>query len=127
MAIKLEPQKLLAVSVISFVIVEALSWLLNKISPDIPFLKGGWILILFGIVILLTTLYNFGIEITNIKIQQVIFMILVMAILVLLYIFLPQIVPQIFSIIPGSEVSNGVREFLTKTIGSVMGVSSGVI
>lgn len=116
---EIDPKKTFQIALISFIIVEGISWILSAISPDFPMLKGGFILILFGLIILLTTLFNFGINITQVKAKEIILMLLVLLILVLLYIFLPQIVPQIFSIVPGNEINYELRDFFTKTIGSV--------
>lgn len=128
MALKdIKPEKIFQVSLISLLVITAISWILNKFSPDIQFLKTGWIFLLFGIVILLVTLFNLGMEITSIKVRDVIFMFLVLAILVLVYLLLPQIIPNLFSIVPGENIENGIREFFIKNLGSVLNTGTGVV
>lgn len=125
MAIKIDANKFFQVAAISFIVVEALSWLLNQIVPDLPFLKGGWIVFMFMLVILLTTLWNFGSNLYGLKPKDFIFMALVLAVIVVLYIFLPQAIPQLFSSIP-SQISSGqtIRDFFVRTIGSAISISS---
>jgi len=126
--VKIEPNKFFQVSLISLVVIVAVSWLVNQFSPGtLPSIKFGWLFFLFGLVILLITLWQFGTNISSIKIKDIIFMILVLGLLIALYIFLPIAIPNLFSIIPGSEISYQFRDFFTKTLGSIGSISSGIV
>lgn len=122
-----DPKKMFYILVIAFVAVELISWVLSQFDFGIPLLKGGFIIILLGLAILLTTLFTFGISIMQVRAKEIVLMVLTLAILVLLYVFLPQIVPQLFSAIPGNEINTQLRSFFTSTLGSVLGVGSGVV
>ena len=113
-----DPKKIFQVAIIAFVIVEMISFILSQLGI-MDFIKGGFVIILFMLVILLTTLFGFGININQVKAKEIILMIVVLAILVLLFIFLPQAIPQLFSSIPGTEINYELRDFFTKTLGSV--------
>ena len=122
-----DPKKMFYIVVIAFVVVEALSFLASKLGL-MDFIKGGFILVLMGIVILLSVLFTFGINIMQVKAKEIILMILVLAILVLLYIFLPTIVPQIFSTVGIDQTSsNSLREFFRVNIGSVLNIGTGTV
>jgi uncharacterized membrane protein len=124
-----DSKKLIEISIISLVIIEGLSFILNKISPDIPFIKGGFIIFLFLAVIVLVTLYNFGTNLTSLKIKDFLFMFLVLLISVALYIILPMAIPQIFSV-NGIDPTpaNSLKDFLVNSLGSIVNISgTGVI
>jgi len=127
MAIKFDTTKFFQISLIAFIVIEALTWLLSQFDIGVTFLKGGWIIFMFLLVILLVTLWQFGTNLTSLKIKDFIFMILVLGVLVILYILLPQIIPQIFSVIPGNEIGYQLRDFFTKTLGSILKVGTGVV
>jgi ABC-type transport system involved in multi-copper enzyme maturation permease subunit len=121
--IKIESQKVFTVSLVCLVVITAISWLINQFAPGtLPNLKVGFIFILFGVVILLTTVFTLGLNISTLKIKDIIFMIIILAILVALYIFLPSVIPNVFSIIPGNEINYQIRDFFSKTLGSVAGM-----
>jgi hypothetical protein len=122
MAIKIEPSKFFQVSLISLVIITIVSWLVNQFAPGtLPAIKFGWIFLLFGLVIFLVTLWQFGTNINSIKIKDIIFMLLVLGLIVVLYIFLPQFIPQIFSI-------HQIKDFFTETLGSIGGsMGTGIV
>lgn len=120
MALKIETNKFFQVSLISLIIIVGISWLVNQFFPGtLPSIKAGWLIFLFGIIILLVTIWQLGTNLTSLKIKDFIFMILILALLVALYLILPVVIPQIFSIIPGSEISYQFRNLLTKTLGSI--------
>lgn len=120
MPIKIDATKFFQISLIAFVTIEIITWLGNQFNIGIEFLKGGFVIFLFLLVILLVTLWQFGINFNSLKVKDFIFMFLVLLIVVLLYIVLPQAIPQLFSSIPSQITSgNTLREFFTKTIGSI--------
>ena len=107
--------KFFQVTIVAFLAIQGISWIISQVS-DIPILKGGWFLILTLVIILLTTLYTIGKNFTTLNLKKDgIFMLLVFIAIVLLFIFLPKIIPSIFSA-SGFEF----REFLIKNAGNII-------
>ena len=123
--INIDPLKFFQVVAISFILIEILSWLLSSISPSIPLLRGGWVLIIFAVIILLTYLFSLSLNISQIQLKRDIpILIIILGVIGLLYFFLPQIVPQLFSI--GGSTYQGVRDFLVNGVGSILSTRTGV-
>lgn len=118
MVLKIDTSKFFQVSLIAFAVIEGISFILSQIGV-MDFIKAGWIIFIFLLVIILTTLWNFGMNLTSLKIKDLVFMLLVFALIVGLYLLLPILIPQLFSIIPGIEINYSIREFVSRTIGSV--------
>lgn len=117
---KIEPKKFASVFLLAFVVVEAISWLASMFFPELGILKGGWILLLFIAATIFSMLFNFGQEITDLKLKDFVFLTLVVIALIAAWIILPQVIPQIFSI-NGYEF----RNFFIKGINSISGMSFG--
>lgn len=122
----LDSKKIFEISLISFVIVEAISFLLSQLGV-MDFIKGGFIIFMFLGVILLVMLWQLGMNIMQIKIKEIIIMVLILAIITLLYVILPQVLPQLFSSIGMDQTSsNSLREFFRINFGSILNVGSGM-
>ena len=124
---KINVMKTFEVIALSFVVIEIVSLLVSSISPSIPLIKGGYMLMLFLAVIVITYLYGFSIRILqgefNLK-RDVPLLLIIIGVVGLLYYFLPQAIPQLFSIEGTSGQS--VRDFLAGNIGSVLSTRTGV-
>ncbi|MFA6073989.1 MAG: hypothetical protein WC758_07780 [Candidatus Woesearchaeota archaeon] len=118
----IEPKKVFELSIISFVILEALSFLLDKLGL-MSFIKAGWIIFMFLLVIILTMLFNLGINLSQIRTKEIVLSLIVLLLTISVYFFIPLVLPQIFSIIPGNEI----RSQLVQTLGSVAGIGTGII
>jgi len=92
-----DTKKYFQVILISFLVIQAGSWLLHIIY-NFPLLKMGWLLILSLVIILITTLYTLGINFNQLNIKSLIFMGIVFAGVIALMIFIPRFVPEIFSV-----------------------------
>lgn len=111
--------KIFIAAVLSFTLVQLFSWVLSKAFPSIPLFKGG-----FGFLILLAgtaliTLFYLGKNINEIRTlssSNKFFMITVIIVIVLAFIFLPKLIPGIFSV-QGLEISDSVKN----TLGSIFG------
>jgi len=124
MAIKerINASKFFQVVIIAFVVVQGLSWLLSELDI-FPILKGGWFLLLLLVVVGLTTLFSLGKNVTQLEIKRnLLFIILIFTAIIAAFIFLPDYLPQIFSI-----QSLEVREFLREIIGTIGKVGTGVV
>lgn len=112
----IDEKKYFQVVLFSFLAVQLLSWAISSVS-DTPILKGGPMLFLFLIAILLVTIYSIGRDFTSLSLKKDgIFILLVFIAIILLFLILPIIIPSIFS-------ANGLelREFVIKTAGNVIG------
>lgn len=119
----IDTKHLLQITLISFAIIEGLSYLASQLGL-IDFVKGGFFLILMLVVIFLSTLFNLGTNITSLKTRDIILMLVTLLIVVALYFLLPLVIPQIYSIIPGQQI----RDQLFKIFGSVASLGgTGVI
>lgn len=111
----IDEKKYFQVVLFSFIAVQVLSWAISSVS-DTPILKGGQMLFLFLIAILLVTLYSIGKDFTTLSLKKDgVFILLVFVAIILLFLMLPSIIPSIFSA-SGFEV----REFIIKTAGNIM-------
>ena len=96
--LKINVNKLFQAVLIGFVAVQIVSWVISSFVSDIPLLKGGPLLFLFLIIILFSTLYTLGQNINQLNIKRDgLFVLLVFGAVIALFIFLPNIIPQIFS------------------------------
>ena len=119
---KINASKFLQVVLIAFAVIQGISWVLAELDV-FPIIKGGWFLLLMLIVISLTTLFSLGRNITALNLKKdLIFILLVFGGIVAAFIFLPQVVPQIFST-QALEMS----EYIKQTINSVIGLLPGGI
>lgn len=120
---KINGKKFFIALLLSFVAIQLGSWIISSVIPDIPLIKGGWVIFLFLIIITIITLYTLGKNIKDFNFKKEgIIVLAIFIILLLLFIFIPKMVPEIFSV-GGEEI----REFLRGTIGTVMEVGSGVV
>ena len=88
-----------------------------------PILKGGPMLLLFLVVIGIVSLLVLGKRLGQLDLKRDLpFIILVFAAVILLFIFLPTIVPQIFSV-EGAQFG----EFMKDVISAIMKLSPGGI
>lgn len=119
--------KMLQVILIAFAGVELLSFVVSSISPSVPFIKGGFLLILFGVIIFLSYLWSFAINIKDINLKRDIpILLFLIGVVGLLYYIMPLIVPQLFSVVEGSA-GQQTREYLNSILGSVVSTRTGVL
>jgi len=112
-----DEKKFFIALLVSFVAIQLVSYLLSEII-GYPFLKMGWVLFLFLIIIVMVTLYIMGKNMTQLSLKKDgPFILFIFTIIVLLFIFIPKIVPEIFSI-GGAEI----REFLRQNVGTIIGL-----
>jgi len=105
---------------VGFLATQLISWIISAFT-DIPILKGGPMLILFLVIVVITTLYTLGQNITQVNIKKEgILILLVFGIILALIMFLPDYLPQIFS-----SQSIELGETIKETMISVIKLSSG--
>lgn len=99
MAIQFDERKIFVAIILSFLALQLFSFLLSK-TAGIPLVKGGWILILFLVVISIICLYTLQqqIALRSLTLSNTIFIVLVFAAVLFLMFYLPKLIPQIFSI-----------------------------
>jgi len=98
-----------------FLAVQIISWILSEFDI-MPIIKGGPMLLLFLVVIGMVSLLVLGKRLGQLSLKKdLLFILLVFAAVILLFIFLPDIVPQIFSA-GGMEL----KEFLRENVATVI-------
>lgn len=108
----LNGKKYFQVVLIGFLAVQLVSWFISSVS-DKPILKGGPMLFLFLIVILLVTLYSLGKNITSLDMKKDgLFILLVFGSVTILFLILPKIIPQIFAA-SGIEFGESIKRLVT--------------
>lgn len=120
MAMKFEPSKYFQTILISFLLIETISFLLFKFA-DIPLLKIGWLIMLSLIIVAISTLFTLGISIGELNKNSIIFIVIVLAAILALIFFLPQILPEIFSVYNPSAIQYS--EVIRQSINSLGGLS----
>lgn len=119
---KLDEKRFFLALLFGFITIQVVSWILSEYT-DFPILKGGPILLFFLVIVGIVSLFVLGKRLGDLDLKKDgIFILFVFISLILLFIFIPKIVPEIFSV-GGAEI----REFLRGTIGTVMKVGSGVV
>lgn len=118
---RLDVKKFFQIVIVGFLAVQLVSWAVSYVS-DIPIIKGGSMLFLFLIVILIVTLFSIGKDLKSFDIKRDgLLLFLVFGAVLLLFVTLPSIVPEIFST-SGIEFKN----FLRENIGTVIQIGTGV-
>jgi len=119
----IDTKKYFEVVLVSFLAVEVVSWILSSVS-DTPILKGGTILFLFLVTILLITLFSIGKNLDTIRWgREGFFILLVIAGVSALFFMLPKLVPELFSSI-GVNLNKALNEMgadIVKTAGNIIG------
>jgi uncharacterized protein with PQ loop repeat len=106
-----------------FLAVQLISWVASIYFEDVPMLKGGVMLFLFLVIIAIVSLFVLGRRLGQLDLKKDLpFVLLVFGGIIAAFIFLPQVVPQIFST-QALEMS----ETIKRTINSVIGLSPGGI
>lgn len=118
MAMKFEPAKYFQTILISFLLIETISFLLYKFA-DVPLLKIGWLIMLSLIIVGISTLFTLGISIGELNKNSLIFILIVLAAILALIFFLPQILPEIFSIYNPSSIQYS--EIIKSSLNSILG------
>lgn len=116
-------KKVFILSLLSFAIIEGLLYLAQAFGLA-EFVKGGFFITLMLLTVFLSTLFNLGVSVKELKLRDIITMGIVLVVVIILYFLLPYVVPQIYSIIPGSQQ---IRDNLVKTLSSVAGIGTGVV
>jgi len=118
-----DANKIFVVLLLSFVAIQVASYLLSEFS-DYQFIKMGWIFLLFFVVIGMVSIFTLGKKLGQLEIKRDgIFVAFIFMIIVLAFMFLPEYIPQIFSV-QSLEVS----EYLKSTIDSIIQLNtSGVV
>ncbi len=108
---------------LGFLAVQIISWVVSEFFEDIPMLKGGPMLLIFLVVIGMISLFVLGRKLGQLDLKKdLLFILLVFGGIIVLFIFLPDIVPQIFST---SGVELG--EFVKDVTAAIMKLSPGGI
>ena len=99
-----------------FFLVQIVSLLLNQVFPSIPLIKGGTALLLILVAAAVISVLVLAINLEQLKQKEnLIFTVIVFALVVAGFYFLPKYFPQLFAISP--DVSQAVKS----TIGSIFG------
>lgn len=88
--------KFFIILILSFLTIQFLSFVLTEFGYTQMF-KGGFMIFLFLISIFLVTLFSIGKNITQLKKQDLLIVISILGLLILAFIYLPRVIPQIFS------------------------------
>lgn len=114
--------KFFLILILSFLTIQLVSWALSEVM-DYPLLKMGWMILLFLVVIGVITLFVLGKNITQLTLKKEgLFMIIIFAIIILAFIYLPNIIPQIFS-----TQSLEIGEYVKGIIGTIIKMGPGVV
>ena len=114
--------KFFIVLLLSFITIQIISYLLSEIM-DYPMLKMGWVLLIFLVVIGIVSLFVLGKRLGQLELKKDgLFILLIFGMIILAFIYLPEIIPQIFS-----AQSLEVGEYFKKIINVIMKLSPGGI
>ena len=108
---------------VGFLAVQLVTWIASQYFPEVQILKGGPMILLFLIIIGITSLFVLGRKLGQLDLKRdLLFILLVFVGIVLSFIFLPQVIPEIFST-SGMEFS----EYIKQTMGAIIGFRTGVV
>jgi hypothetical protein len=108
------------IAVIStFFLVQIVSLILNSLFPSLGVFRGGPIIIIMLLCATIMSLFLLAIKITDLKKEQIIFIVIVFGAVAALYYYLPILVPSIFSISP--EASQTIKQ----TVGQIFSAFGG--
>lgn len=120
MAWKLPPnflKKAIIAFVVSIFAVQIVSLGINQFFPSVPLFKGGTIVLVMLLCVAVISLFVLAINLEELKRKEnLIFIVIVFALLIAGYYFLPKYLPQIFSIDP--TFTNSIKS----SIASIFGV-----
>ena len=109
---------------LGFLAVQLISWGVSSFFPEIEMLKGGPMLLLFLVIIGITSLFVLGRKLGQLDLKRdLLFILLVFGGVIAAFIFLPQVVPQIFSS-GGIELGELIKENIVAVIQLGPGIAS---
>ena len=101
---------------LGFLAVQLISWAISYFFPDVEMFKGGPMLLLFLVIIGIISLFVLGRKLGQLTLKRdLLFILLVFGGIIVLFVFLPDIIPQIFSA-SGVEL----KEFLRENVATVI-------
>ncbi len=101
---------------LGFLAVQIISWIISSFFPEIEMFKGGPMLLLFLVIVGIISLFVLGRKLGQLNIKRdLLFIVLVFGAIIVLFIFLPDVIPQIFSA-SGVEL----KEFLRDNVATVI-------
>ena len=107
---------------VGFSVVQIGSYVLSELGL-MPFIKIGWGIMLMLVTILMTTLFTLGKNITQLNLKRDgPFIALIFVTIILMFIFLPSIIPQIFS-----TAALEMKDSLQETIATISRLGPGGI
>lgn len=92
----------------TFFLVQILSLIINSIWPSIGVYRGGPIILVMLLCAGLMSLFMLSIKITELKKEQIIFILIIFGAVGALYFYLPSLFPNLFSISP--EASQTIKQ-----------------
>lgn len=96
---------------VGFVVIQIGSYFLSELG-FMPFIKMGWGIMLMLVVVLITTLFVMGKNLTQLNLKRDgPFILLIFVTIILMFVFLPDIIPQIFST-AALEMKDSVQELI---------------
>lgn len=99
-----------------FFTIQVASLIISELFPDVPIFKGGPAILLMLLSIAVLTLFIIGIKIDELRRKEnLVFILILFALVGLAYWKLPEIFPQLFTI--GPDISDTIKQ----TVGSVVG------
>lgn len=102
----------------TFFLIQIGSLLLNQVFPSIPLLKGGTALLLILIAAAVISLFVLAINLEELKRKEnLIFIVIVFALVIAGFYYLPKYFPQLFSLSP--EVADSVKSTIASIFGGV--------
>jgi len=111
-----------AVTIIStFFLFQIASLIISSIFPSIPIYRGGSAIMLMLLCTALISLFTLSIKLTDLRKEQLIFIIIIFGAVGGLYFYLPDLFPNLFSISPEASAT------LKQVVGQIFSVSSGGI
>ena len=107
--------KFFIVLLLSFVSIQVSSYLLHEFT-NYQFVKMGWVFLLFFVVIGIVSLFTLGKRLGQLEFKKDgIFILFVFVSIVCAFVFLPEYIPQIFSI-QSLEISEHLKEVMSSII-----------
>jgi len=94
---KISIKEFVQVLLLTFLVIQVSSFLLTAIL-GFPLLKLGYAFLLFATITFLITIWTLGLNLNNLNNKTMIFMLVVLASVIALFVLMPKYIPDIFSV-----------------------------
>ena len=112
---RFDPTKFFITLLVIFVAVQSSIWVASQYIPEVEFIKMGWILMMMLSICAIISIFILGKKIGELRKEDLIFIFLEFGLIISAFIFLPQIIPEIFS-----TYSIQISELIKESVGSII-------